>query len=91
MEWKTELYPAQEKAALAQELFDSGLLTLANAVLHPHGLALGAIVEDGIVGGLSLHESSDPQGIWFDEETTVVGRRKLIAAGLLRVRRVIAR
>lgn len=78
---------------LAQELFDSGLLFLVNqAVLHHHGYALGVETyevkdEDGRevlqVAGLTLHKSSDPEGVWFDEAGVRTGRRKLLAAGLI--------
>jgi hypothetical protein len=87
-DWVKESYPASGRAVLATEMHDTGLLYLVNtAVLHPHGLALGVEVDEGRVTGLTLHESSDPDGIWFDEDTTVKGRRKLAAAELLRPRR----
>lgn len=81
----TEVFPANGSAELAQRLFDSGLLFLLNsAVLHHHGLAFGVMVDDstGRVVGLSLHETSDPDGFWYDEPTTVHARRKLTEAGL---------
>lgn len=69
---------------IAQVLYDSGLLLLVNSsVLHPHGLALGVDVTDGKVKGLSLHRTSDPLGVWFDEETTQRAREKLASRGLL--------
>lgn len=78
---------------LAQELYDSGLLFLVNqAVLHNYGYALGVDLQETTdengekthaVIGLTLHKSSDPEGIWFDEEGIKVGRRKLLASGLI--------
>lgn len=77
--------------ALAQELFDKGLVFLVNQnVLHHYGYALGATgykrEEDGVerffVTGLCLFKTDDPDGIWFDEATVVAGREKLREAGL---------
>lgn len=85
--WETEEYvlvPDEGEASIAQVLYDKGLLLAVNsAILHPHGLALGVTVDEGKVKGLSLHRTNDPQGLWFDEETTVHAREKLQAAGLL--------
>lgn len=85
--WDTENYvlvPDEGDASIGQVLYDSGLLLLVNSsVLHPHGLALGVDVTDGKVKGLSLHRTSDPLGVWFDEETTQRAREKLASRGLL--------
>jgi hypothetical protein len=90
VEWETETYRATGRTELAQVLFDAGLLFAVNAaVLHPHGLALGVSVDEdagGRVTGLSLHRTSDPDGLWFDEATVVVGRQKMRAAGILLLR-----
>lgn len=85
MDWeRSELYPELSTADLAQELFDRGLIYLVNAaVLHHHGYALGVDITDGQVTGLSLHKTPDPEGVWFDEDSTVKGRRKLREAGYL--------
>lgn len=83
--WVTEHYPRGDTAELAQRTWESGLIFLVNAaVLHHHGLALGVNVsEEGQVLGLTLHATDDPDGITFDEQSTVEGRAKLRAAGLL--------
>lgn len=85
--WETERYtlaPDQGEADIAQVLYDSGLLLLVNTgVLHHHGLALGVNVDDGKVTGLNLHRTSDPAGIWFDEETTERARQKLATSGIV--------
>lgn len=84
-DWATEHYSADDSAVLAQLLYDSGLLYLVNAAVLHHQLALGVRVDDdGDVIGLSLHHSDDPDGIWFGEDATIVGRRKLAQAGLRR-------
>lgn len=84
--WETEEYvlvPDEAEASIGQVLYDAGLLlAVNNAVLHQHGLALGAVVEDGKVKGLSLHRTDDPQGLWFDEELTIRARQKAMAAGI---------
>lgn len=87
LEWETERYaPVGNGTELATVVHQTGLLYMVNAaVLHPHGLALGVNVNEstGQVAGLNLHRTSDPQGIWFDEELTVMAREKMQAAGIL--------
>lgn len=72
---------------ILQELWTSGLLFLTNSVLHHYGYALGVDISEGEgrnhAVGLTLHRTSDPEGIWFDEPTVRLGRQKLLAAGLL--------
>lgn len=84
--WTTEEYgrvPDEEPLAILQEMFDKGLIFLVNQnALHHYGYALGVTVEEGKVKGLNLHKSSDPEGIWFDEELTQSGRQKMREAGL---------
>jgi len=74
-------------AALAQELYDTGLLYLVNAaVLHHFGLALAVVVDDedhDKVIGLGLNKDDDPDGTWFAEDQTIIARRKLRKSGLL--------
>lgn len=93
-DWVVEHYRPVDGAVLAQELYDSGLLSVVNAVLHPHGLAFG-VAGDGTAGqlevtSLTLNETSDPEGVWYDEALTRRGRQKLNARGLLRRGRVLA-
>jgi hypothetical protein len=84
IEWETETYSANDATELAQVLLDTGLLFAVNAaVLHHHGLALGVTAERGRVTGLSVHRTSDPDGIWFDEASVVQARQKMRAAGIL--------
>lgn len=91
LEWQTEKYErmggahdAPASALLLQEIYDKGLLFMVNqAVLHHYGLALGVSVEEGVVVGLNVHKTSDPEGIWFDEDTLRMGRAKMRDAGLL--------
>lgn len=88
---KTEYYSAKwgqgltpKRTELAQTLFDTGLLFLVNqSVLHHYGLALGVDIDEGQVVGLTLHQTDDPNGIWFDEATVEASRTKLRAAGFL--------
>lgn len=86
IQWDTEHYPSAEDddTHIAQEVFDKGLIFLVNQnALHHYGYALGVEVgDDGQVVGLTMHKSSDPDGIWFTEEVIQVGREKLRAAGL---------
>lgn len=71
--------------SLAQILFDSGLLYMVNeSVLHRYGMALGIVEEDGIITSLSLMATDDPAGMWFDENTTEMGRKKLEKSGLIK-------
>lgn len=85
---KTEHYPIKkgETAELAQKLWESGLLYWVNAaVLHNFGLALGVEVGDngkGPVTGLALNLTEDPNGVWFDEETTEEVRSRMRTSGL---------
>jgi hypothetical protein len=86
VEWECEAYGPKASTELLQLLYDSGLMYQVNcAVLHPQGLALGVSVEDdtGRVTGLNLYRTSDPEGVWYDEELTKVGRQKLLRFGLL--------
>lgn len=80
-EFTQEKYPAEDEAELAQAIFDSGLLFMANtAVFHHFGYALAADVDDDdpmTVTGLALLRTDDPDGIWFDEELIVKGRRRI--------------
>jgi hypothetical protein len=69
---------------LAEELYNKGLIFLINqSVLHNYGYAISVAVgepnEAGIrhVTGIALHRTLDPDGIWLDEETIKLGRRKL--------------
>ena len=79
-----ELYPAGEGCVIGQQLFDGGLIFLVNqSVLHHYGFALGVSVDDGRVTGLSLHRTSDEDGIYFDEADVVKGRRRMRAAEYL--------
>lgn len=73
-----------DRTALAQEVFDKGLIFLVNQnVLHHYGYALGVSLEDnGVVDGFVLYKTDDPNGVWFDEATTVEGRKKLAEARL---------
>lgn len=83
-DWVTELYSADESCVIGQQLFDGGLIFLVNqSVLHHYGFALGATVDDGRVTGLSLHRTSDEDGVCFDEVDIVKGRRKMRAAEYL--------
>jgi hypothetical protein len=82
---RTQSFPAADAGDvdIAQRLVDSGLMFLVNeGVLHRHGLALAAEMKNGEVVGLALWQCDDPDGLWFDEDTLVDGRRKLRAAGL---------
>lgn len=88
IDWRTEEYvhvPDEEECVLAQEIFDKGLVFLVNQnALHHYGYAIGVTLDDDHnVTGINLHKTSDPDGVWFDEELTVAGRRKLRDAGLL--------
>lgn len=66
---------------LAQELWENGLIYLVNRTLHLFGYAIGVDLNDaGAVIGLVLYASNDPQGVWFDEETELKGRRKFYRA-----------
>lgn len=86
LQWDTEHYPVAEDddTNIGQEIYDKGLIFLVNQnALHHYGYAMGVEVgKEGQVTGLSLHKTSDPEGIWFDETTIRVGRDKLQAAGL---------
>lgn len=42
------------------------------------------------VTGLSLHETSDPNGVWYDEDSIDLTRMKLRKAGMIRQGRVLA-
>jgi hypothetical protein len=78
--WKTvENYEPITGTNLAQKLLDSGLLFLVNqSVLHHFGMALNVGVDDeDKVYSLGLNETEDPDGIWFDEESIIEGRKKL--------------
>jgi hypothetical protein len=87
---KTEHYHIREgeTAELAQKLLDTGLLYWINAaVLHNFGLALGVSVDDEtgeVVDGLALNLTEDPNGVWFDEETTEEVRTRMRATGLVK-------
>lgn len=72
---------------LAQDLYDKGLIFLVNqCVLHHYGYALGVDLDkDSRVIGLSLFETDDPDGVWFDEDLLKHARGKLRRAGLLGV------
>lgn len=86
-----ERYKPAAGTDLAQELVLTGLLLQVNAMLHPHGLALGVTVDgNGTVLSLDLHEDADHLGIWFDEAAILELRRRLDRAGLIRRRRVVA-
>lgn len=78
LEWQTEVYKSKD-TTLAQELFDNGLIFLANQnALHHYGYAIGVTVDaDGRVVEFNLHKTNDPDGIWFEESLIVEGRRKL--------------
>jgi len=84
--WEAEEYvlvPDEGEASIAQVIFDTGLLLRVNSeVLHPNGLAMGVIADEGVVTGLVLHRTDDPQGVWYDEGLTEKGRKKLVASGL---------
>lgn len=77
--WQVEEYLASTDFAMAQELYDKGLIYLANRNLHLYGYALGVVVgeDDKTVIGLNILKTSDPDGIWFDEDSEREGRGKL--------------
>lgn len=81
---KTEIYTADGEAQLAEKLYETGLLYFVNAaVLHNFGMALGVdFDEDDNVIGLALNLTKDPNGIWFDEETTDRARQKMRESGV---------
>lgn len=86
-----ERYTPASGTELAAELLLTGLLLQVNAMLHPHGLALGITVDgNGKVLSLDLHEDADQHGIWFDEAAVIDLHRRLDRAGLIRRRRAVA-
>lgn len=74
---RQEVYSAVGETVLAQQVFDSGLLWLANRSLHVFGYALGVSVDDERrVNGLMLYQTYDEEGVLFGEDLEVRGRRK---------------
>jgi hypothetical protein len=81
---KTEIYTADGEAQLAEKLYETGLLYFVNAaVLHNFGMALAVdFDEDDNAIGIALNLTKDPNGIWFDEETTDLARQKMRKSGI---------
>ncbi|MEL7342798.1 MAG: hypothetical protein AAGM67_20095 [Bacteroidota bacterium] len=71
---------SDNNAKVAQLLFESGLLFEINRrYLHSKGMAISITMEeDGTVRGFGpFYQTDDPDGMWFDEETTQIGVKKL--------------